>query len=225
NRVSEIINGSPIEYSVNSMNQYNRAGAFSYLYDTDGNLIQKTNGSETWTYEYNADNRLIRSTGPEEDKVYIYNGLGQLATLIENGVERHYLVDPFGFGNIVGEYDHDGIQQSRYTHGLGLLGKDDYYYTFDGNGNTSELTNGASEIVNYYLYEPFGKSLYALEQSENGFEYVGQFGIMRMNDDLVYMRNRFYSPSLGRFFSEDPIGLAGGMLVFIGMFKMIRLTL
>lgn len=69
-------------------------------------------------------------------------------------------------------------------------------------------------IVNYYLYEPFGKSLYALEQVENEFEFVGQLGVRQMGDDLIYMRNRFYAPSTGRFMSEDPLGLAGGDMSF-----------
>ncbi|RWX45428.1 RHS repeat-associated core domain-containing protein [Candidatus Electrothrix aarhusensis] len=69
-------------------------------------------------------------------------------------------------------------------------------------------------IVNYYLYEPFGKSLYALEQVDNEFEFVGQLGVRQMGDDLIYMRNRFYAPSTGRFMSEDPIGLAGGDVSF-----------
>jgi len=33
---------------------------------------------------------------------------------------------------------------------------------------------------------------------------------MTMDNDLIYMRNRFYFPAFGRFMSEDPIGLAGG---------------
>ena len=81
---------------------------------------------------------------------------------------------------------------------------------FDGNGNTSEMTDAATEVVNFYHYGPFGKSLYQNEQSENQFEIVGQFGIMKVDEDLIYMRNRFYSANLGRFLSEDPIGLAGG---------------
>jgi uncharacterized protein RhaS with RHS repeats len=31
------------------------------------------------------------------------------------------------------------------------------------------------------------------------------------NEQLVYLRNRFYSPQLQRFVSEDPIGLGGGI--------------
>jgi RHS repeat-associated protein len=145
---------------------------------------------------------------------YIYNGLGQLATVIEDGVARHYLVDPTGFGNVVGEYDNAGNLVSRYTHGLGLIAKDENYYTFDGNGNTSELTDATGEIVNYYVYEPFGATLDEVENTENAFRFVGQFGIMQMADDLLYMRNRFYAPSLGRFMAEDPIGLAGGDVNF-----------
>ncbi|MEW6520896.1 MAG: RHS repeat domain-containing protein [Thermodesulfobacteriota bacterium] len=102
NRVQEIVNGVSANYAVNNMNQYTQAGTFSYSYDLDGNLIEKSDGTNTWTYEYNDNNRLIRATGPEGISEYIYNGLGQLATVIENGVARHYMVDPVGFGNVSG---------------------------------------------------------------------------------------------------------------------------
>jgi hypothetical protein len=32
--------------------------------------------------------------------------------------------------------------------------------------------------------------------------------------DLLYMRARFYMPSVGRFINQDPIGLAGGMNMY-----------
>ena len=41
---------------------------------------------------------------------------------------------------------------------------------------------------------------------------------------LYYMRARYYDPSVGRFISEDPLGFGGGMLIFLRMCKMIRLT-
>jgi RHS repeat-associated protein len=214
NRIREIVNGVATEYATDNMNQYTQAGSFSYGYDDDGNLTSKTNGTDTWTYEYNDNNRLVRSTGPEGTSEYVYNGLGFLVKVITDGVEKHYTVDPFGLGNTVGEYDAAGELTSRYTHGLGLIGKDDLFYTFDGNGNTSEMTDASMAIVNYYLYEPFGKSLHALEQVDNEFEFVGQLGVRQMGDDLIYMRNRFYAPSTGRFMAEDPIGLAGGDVSF-----------
>ncbi len=50
---------------------------------------------------------------------------------------------------------------------------------------------------------PFASS----EQMDNEFKFSGQFGVQHIDDALVYMRNRFYSPSIGRFISEDPLGL------------------
>ncbi len=61
------------------------------------------------------------------------------------------MTDPIGLGNVIGEYDSTGNLLSRYSHGLGLISKGDDFYTFDGNGNTSEITNTANEIVNFYL--------------------------------------------------------------------------
>ena len=124
------------------------------------------------------------------------------------------MVDPFGLGNIIAEYNGSGTLVNRYAHGYGLIAANDNLYTFDGNGNTSELTNASGQLVNKYLYEPFGGSLYKSETSTNDFEFVGQLGIMNLGNDLLYMRNRFYTPTLGRFMNEDPIGLAGGDVSF-----------
>ena len=214
NRTQEVVDGSTIDYASNNMNQYSQASNVMYNYDNDGNLISKTAGGDTWQYTYNDDNKLVSVSGPEGVTEYQYDGLGNLTAVTENGTTKYYLIDPTGYGNVVGEYDETGALLTRYTYGMGLISKDDYFYTFDGNGNTAELTDGLSEKVNSYVYAPFGEVLYSSEIVGNEFQFVGQFGIRQAGNDLLYMRNRFYSPSTGRFISEDPIGLAGGINLY-----------
>jgi len=209
NRIQEIVDSVTTNYTTNEMNQYEQVGNTTYSYDDDGNLISKTKGGDTWTYSYNDENRLVSTTSPDGIISYQYDGLGNLTATTKNGVTTHYMLDPTGFGNVVGEYDDAGNLITRYTHGFGLLSNNDHFYSFDGNGNTVGLTNAASEKVNHYVYEPFGQTLHRTETVANDFEFVGQFGVMQAGDDLVFMRNRFYVGSLGRFLSEDPIGLNG----------------
>ena len=40
--------------------------------------------------------------------------------------------------------------------------------------------------------------------------FVGMLGVERDPTGLLFMRNRYYSPTLGRFLMRDPIGIAGG---------------
>ena len=42
--------------------------------------------------------------------------------------------------------------------------------------------------------------------------FAGAFGVLREPNGLYYMNARYYDPSMGRFLSEDPLGLAGGDL-------------
>ena len=58
-----------------------------------------------------------------------------------------------------------------------------------------------------YTYEPFGNATSSGTSSTNSFQFTG-----RENDGtgLDYLRARYYSPTLQRFLSEDPIELAGG---------------
>lgn len=58
-----------------------------------------------------------------------------------------------------------------------------------------------------YTYEPFGNATSSGASSTNSFQYTG-----RETDGtrLAFFRARYYSPTLQRFLSEDPVGLAGG---------------
>ena len=93
-------------------------------------------------------------------------------------------LDPSGFGNVVGEYS-NGNLIARYTHGLGLESRVDAnnttdYYDFDAIGSTAGLTGGNGSYVNRYSYLPFGEDLNKVEAVSNPFEFVGQFGVFRL---------------------------------------------
>jgi len=214
NRVTESLNGQTTHYTADPMKQYVQAGSMTFEYDDTGNLVSKTNGTDTWIYTYNDENRLISNTGPDGSFEYRYNGLGFLSEVTENGTTTHFLTDPSGLGNIVSEYDDAGSLAARYNYGMGLISKNDNYYTFDGSGNVSEMTGPDSTVLNTYGYDPFGHAIINDESVENSFTFAGQFGVKQAGNDLLYMRNRFYSPSTGRFITEDPIGFAGGDISF-----------
>jgi RHS repeat-associated protein len=69
--------------------------------------------------------------------------------------------------------------------------------------------NASNTKVAEYKYDPYGyevASSGSLTQPLRwkGREYDAETG-------LIYMRARYYDPTVGRFISEDPIGLAGGI--------------
>ena len=89
-----------------------------------------------------------------------------------------------------------------------------YYYHFDNLGSTIAITNQSGAIVNKYAYDAFGKVLSQVEGISNPFKFVGAFGVMDEGNGLLYMRARYYDPSIGRFISKDPIGWAGGLNLY-----------
>src|SRR5206468_580743 len=82
---------------------------------------------------------------------------------------------------------------------------------FDGIGSTAGLTGVTGTYVNQYRYLPFGARVGVTEGVANPFQYVGRLGIAQEANGLAYMRARFYSVIDGRFISDDPIGLNGGL--------------
>ncbi|MEZ2252460.1 RHS repeat-associated core domain-containing protein [Microcoleus sp.] len=213
NRIAVTDNGVATSYETNSLNQYTAVGKENYTYDADGNLISKTEGGKTSTYTYNAENRLVGVVTPDGIWSYDYDAFGNRIASTHNGQRTEYLLDPSGFGNVVGEYS-NGNLIARYTHGLGLENRVDAtnttaYYDFDALGSTAGLTGGNGSYVNRYSYLPFGEDLNKVEAVSNPFEFVGKFGVMDEGNGLDFMRARYYDTVSGRFTATDPLGFLG----------------
>ncbi len=215
NRTSVIEDGDETVYVINELNQYVSVGDDTYTYDDNGNLISKTDEGGIWNYSYDVENRLTLVTSPSGDVTeYEYDVFGNRCAVIENGVETTYLVDPFGLGNVVAEYDDDGDQVASYVNGLGLVAQVSAdgtvgYYNTDGVYSVTGITDDSGDLVNDYVYTPFGEELYESETIDNGYEYNGVLGVYEDDNDLIYMRARYYDSEDGRFISEDPLWLDG----------------
>ncbi|WP_292861976.1 putative Ig domain-containing protein [Nostoc sp. LPT] len=212
NRIAVTDNETGKNYTSNNLNQYTIVGNAVYTYDTDGNLISKTEGGQTSTYTYDAENRLVKVVTPDGTWDYQYDGLGNRVATVLNGKRTEYLLDPLGLGDVVGEYNGSDLV-ANYTHGIGLVnrvnGSNINYYDADAIGSTVGLTGTDGSYVNRYSYLPFGEDLTKVEGVANPFEYVGQWGVMDEGNGLDFMRARFYDSGLGRFKAADPIELNG----------------
>ena len=90
----------------------------------------------------------------------------------------------------------------------------DYSYLYDGKGNVTALLDGTQSVVASYGYSPFGR----LMAKEGSVDQPFQFSTKRYDEQtgLSYFGYRFYYPSVGRWTTRDPIGLAGGDLNLYG---------
>jgi RHS repeat-associated protein len=117
-------------------------------------------------------------------------------------------------------YLHDGRNPATVNGDFLLsgLGLDENYarissssttgFFADALGSTVALTDGSATVTANYTYEPYGATAKA-GSDDTSFQYTG-----RENDGstkLYYYRARYYSPQLGRFISQDPIGFRGGI--------------
>ncbi|SPD72324.1 hypothetical protein PITCH_A1290001 [uncultured Desulfobacterium sp.] len=182
------------------------AGGTSFSYDDEGQTINK--GGTTYSFDY--EHRL---TGVGSSYSYFYDGMGNRLKAVRSGVETRYLYDPKG--NLLAETDNNDVITKYYIHGQGLLAMvtasgQIYCYHFNATGSTIAMTDSSQNVVNSYAYTPFGEIASQQETVAQPFKYVGQHGVMAEPNGLLYMRNRYYDSSTGRFISEDPSGFGGG---------------
>jgi RHS repeat-associated protein len=199
-------NGVPAVYTYNAQkDRLLSNGSISYTYDSEGQLISA--GGVCLTFDYNH-----RVVAIGDDASFVYDGRGNRLIATLSGVTTYYIYDPWG--NLVAEADSSGNIISKYIYGKGLLAMvipgGRYCYHFDGMGNTTAVTDMNQNVVNSYAYEPFGLITNQSETIPQPFKFVGQYGVMADPSGLYYMRARYYDPSVGRFISEDPLGLGGG---------------
>jgi RHS repeat-associated protein len=193
-----------------------RAGGASFQYDNNGNMLQKAVDGSLTNFTWDYSNMLTGLTTGSTSYTYRYDGLLNRVATVTNSVEKRYITDR---GTVLAETDTSGNITAYYVYGMGLIEKitpdeQSYTYHYDGTGSTIAMTDSNGNIVNEYAYDEFGNIVGNSETVSNPFKYVGQYGVMDDGNGLYYMRARYYDPQNGRFISEDPIGLGGGINQF-----------
>jgi RHS repeat-associated protein len=84
-----------------------------------------------------------------------------------------------------------------------------YYYATDHPGNVLGLFNASNQVVSQYRYDPWGTVQWQSDPTFNTLRYAGRY--YDWDTGLYHNRNRWYDSHVGRFISEDPLGLEGGI--------------
>jgi RHS repeat-associated protein len=186
-------------------NRLTQNGAATLTYDANGNLTN--DGVNTYTWD--ARDQLASTSGASLSATFSYDAFGRRSGKTINGETTEFLYDGL---NAVQEKT-GGVPSANLLVG----GVDEVFTRADGTGaqtllrdgldSTLALVDSSGSVLTEYTYEPFGNTTTSGTTSSNPSQYTG-----RENDGtgLYYYRARYYSPTLQRFISEDPIGLMGG---------------
>jgi len=192
----------------NANNQLTQRDGISFAYDADGNLTN--DGSRTYTW--NARNQLASIAGAVTAS-FQYDPLGRRVMKSVGGSSTSFLYDR---GNIVQELSGSTPTANRLNAALDeVLTRTDATgtsnYLTDALGSTLALTDAVASLQTQYTYDPFGLTTTLGSSSTNQQQYAG-----RENDGtgLYFYRGRYYNPTLQRFVSKDPIGIAGGINLY-----------
>jgi RHS repeat-associated protein len=212
NRMSSQLSAS---YGYQPFNRLTSTATATYSYDANGNLISKTDSSGTSQYTSDFENRLKQVTLPSGATVtYKYDALGRrIQRSPSSGVSTNFVYDG---QDVVKDLNSDGSTVD-YLNGPGIDNKLRFtdsrltatgplYFLQDHLGSTTALTNSLGVSISQMSYDAFGNSS---GSSLTRYDYTGRE--RDPDTGLLYYRARWYDPQLGRFISEDPIGLEGGI--------------
>jgi RHS repeat-associated protein len=202
-------------YTTNASNELRATSNASYTYDSNGNTLTKTVGSDTTTYAWDFENRLTSVTLPGSGGTvtFKYDPFGRR---IEKSSTATTGVFAYDGSNLIEEANSSGGVVSRYTQSQDidepiamLRSSATSYYQADGLGSVTSLTNSSGGAAETYTYDSFGKVTASNGSLTNPFQYTGRE--LDAETGLYYYRARYYDPQFGRFLSEDSTGFENGI--------------
>ncbi|MEE5054473.1 RHS repeat-associated core domain-containing protein, partial [Pseudomonas alliivorans] len=202
-----------------------------YSYDAWGNLVEKRSGLAKWqTFTYDCENRLVKAetlvnsqlhstgtyqydslgrrvakqsevNGKTEHKRFLWQGLRMLREE-QPGQSSLYIYEPGSYAPLARVDQREGEAENTL-----------YYFHTDQIGTPLEMTDTDGQIVWQATYKAWG-SLEALTVSEveQNLRFQGQY--FDEETGLHYNTFRYYDPEVGRFITQDPIGLLGGLNLY-----------
>jgi len=222
--------GSLEQYWINNLSQYTSRTIYTGNTQTSGTASYDVNGNMTATPDpppsqlactYDAQNRVLSASKGNTTMYFTYDGLNRQVSrrIGMNGTATYSVWDGW---NLIEEYQaaNNGAMTAGYVYGAGGLiagvinGQFNYYYQ-DGSGSTSHVANTSGVLQEWYRYDLQGKPFFYnsndTQLSASAFNVRHLFTGQQWYSDigLYDLRNRFYSPDIGRFLQSDPIGFRG----------------
>jgi RHS repeat-associated protein len=191
------------------------SGPVSYAYDSNGNLLSKTDSSGITTYTWDSRNRLRSISAANAQRTsFSYDFHGNLISQNDSGpalnLIRNFLYDDLDNVAYISQSTGDNLSIltgrgiDEYLAVIHSSGQIEYALT-DAINSTSATVDQAGKLVGTFFYEPFGAT--TAQGSSFPFQYTGRPPV---GGGLYNYRARYYDSTTGRFLSQDPAGFAGG---------------
>ncbi|WP_232965731.1 RHS repeat-associated core domain-containing protein [Pseudomonas palleroniana] len=205
-----------------------------YCYDGFGRMIEKRSAKRgVQRFAYDAEHRLIEvrnEQGGQQSIVRMsYDPLGRRTAKTTHDANGHLLSETrFIWDGLRLLQEHKHAQSSLYIYGdesheplarvdgTGAQQKVRYYHN-DLNGLPELLSETDGETVWQARYQVWGNTVQETREvyfiEEQNLRFQGQY--LDRETGLHYNIFRFYDPDIGRFTTPDPIGLAGGLNLYL----------
>jgi RHS repeat-associated protein len=202
--------------TVNSGSELLTNGSSTYTYDANGNRLTETNGSTVLNYTWDSRNRLTSIADNSGNTTVLHYDFGRNLIEIDKSTPESKTAQKFVFDsltNVVSFTDASGLPVSVLT-GQSL---DSHYASVNSSGNVLfgigdalngnvAVTNAAGAVSSDLYYEPYGLTT-GVPAADFPFGFGGRLAV---SGNIYYNRDRYFDSSVGRFLSEDSMGILGG---------------
>jgi len=197
-------------------------------YDKDGNMIYGPLDGEMVEFEYDCRNRLTKAG----NVTYSYDAENlRIAAHYEDYTEE-YVLDRVASPNrtlqiVRTDKSETNKKKTNYYYGIGMIYErsdiDTLIYHYDHLGSTRKITDKTGKLRYAFKYDTYGELLSIWDGDESEFYegsvsdriedinrsrpirflYNGALGVITDNNNLYYMRQRYYNPAIKRFINQD----------------------
>lgn len=195
-----------------------------FEHDAEGNPVRRVDASgEAWRFAWNGHGLLREVTRPDGSRVaFAYDAfarrIGKRLLASDGRVERETRFVWDG-ATVVHEIDsRDGLTTWHWSpDGEHLLARERggriYAITTDHLGTPTEMYDERGELVWQMRLDVWGLAELSVgERADCPWRWPGQYEDAETG--LYYNRHRYYSPEDGRYLSQDPLRLEGGLALY-----------
>ena len=211
NRLTSAVNGVGQTYTYQTIgtnpNNWQRLlndGVNAYTYDANGSVIGKVGPGVSYTFGWNPDNRLASIAGSASAS-YSYDYQGRRTRKVVGSVTSDYLYSAAALIRETGATTTDYLFAFGFDKPLAMsTGGSVYYYIVDGLGSATAVTDTTGTVRNKSTFDVWGKARSETIGVPSPFAFTARESA---EAGMLFFRERYYDPSIGRFTSEDPLAM------------------